>query len=293
MKAIGGLLIILTFISCNDTNHKSDKKETMNEQKEIKRDNAVINYEITGAGDTTLLFVHGSYIDQSYWKDQVSFFSPRYKVVTLDLPGHGKSGKERAHWSLKGFAEDVNAIIRELNLENVILIGHSMGGDVNLIAATSNPGPIAGFIAIDIFKNAATPPTPEIQQQVDTILQRLKTDFANTNEQYVRMVLVTPQTPREITDRVVQDYRNAYEPMGLETMPEIFTLHETERELLPQLKHKLYLINVDYMPTNEEALKKHAVNGYELRHMTGTSHYPMLENPDTLNRSLQEVIHAL
>lgn len=41
--------------------------------KEIKRDNVIINYQITGSGDTTLLFVHGSYIDQTYWKDQVKF----------------------------------------------------------------------------------------------------------------------------------------------------------------------------------------------------------------------------
>ena len=59
--------------------------------KEIKRDNAIINYEVTGKGDTTLLFVHGSFNDRTYWKNQVDYFSPNYTVVTLDLPGHGKS----------------------------------------------------------------------------------------------------------------------------------------------------------------------------------------------------------
>jgi sigma-B regulation protein RsbQ len=61
--------------------------------KEIKRDNAVIDYQVKGNGDTTLLFVHGSYIDQTYWKGQVDYFNSEYKVVTIDLPGHGKSGK--------------------------------------------------------------------------------------------------------------------------------------------------------------------------------------------------------
>ena len=36
--------------------------------KEIKRDNTLINYQVTGSGDTTLLFLQGSYIDQTYWK---------------------------------------------------------------------------------------------------------------------------------------------------------------------------------------------------------------------------------
>ena len=257
--------------------------------KVIKRDNAIINYNITGSGDTTLLFVHDSYIDQTYWEKQANYFNPNYTVVTLDLPGHGKSGTERKHWSTQGFAEDVVTLIKELNLKNVILIGHSFGGDIGLIAATSHLENIIGFISIDYFKNAATP-LPDYEQQAISIKQKLNTDFANTNEQYARMALLTKETPIEITNRVVKDFRNAYQPMAIETTPEIFKLFETEKRLLPQLKLKLYLINVDYMPTNEEPLKQYAGNGYEVLHMKGTCHYPMLENPDDLNKLLQQTI---
>jgi sigma-B regulation protein RsbQ len=257
--------------------------------KEIKRDNTIINYNITGNGVTTLLFVHGSYIDQTYWKKQVDYFSPNYKVVTFDLPGHGKSGTERKHWTTQGFAEDVITVIKELELKNVILIGHSFGGDINLIAATSNPENIIGFISIDFFKNAATS-LPDYQQQAAKIEQKLKTDFANTNEQYARMALLTKETPIELANRVVKDYCNAFQPMAIKTTPEIFNLFETEKKLLPQLKLKLYLINVDYQPTNEESLKQYAGSGYEVLHLKGTCHYPMLENPDELNKLLQQII---
>jgi len=81
--------------------------------------------------------------------------------------------------------------------------------------------------------------------------------------------------------------------MGIATTPEIFNLYQTEAKLLPQLKTKLYLINADYMPTNEAALRQHAKNGYEVLHMKGTSHYPMLENPDVLNKLLLEAIHEI
>lgn len=261
--------------------------------KEIKRDNATINYQITGSGDSTLLFLHGSYNDQTYWKSQVDFFSFNYTVVTLDLPGHGKSGKERKNWSVQGFADDVIAVIKELNLKNIVLIGHSLGGAVNLIAATSYPEPLIGFISIDYFKNAATPLAPDYQQQAVSIEQKLKTDFANTNEQYARMALLTGQTPSEITNRVINDYRNAYQPMAIETTPEIFTMFEIEKNLLPQLKFKLYLVNVDYIPTNEEPLKQYAGTGYEVLHMKGTCPFPMLENPDNLNILLKEATHKI
>jgi sigma-B regulation protein RsbQ len=194
--------------------------------KEIKRDNVTINYQVTGRGDTTLLFLHGSYNDQSYWKNQVKFFSPDYRIVTFDLPGHGKSGKERAHWSVEGFAEDVTAVINGLDLKNLILIGHSLGADINLIAATSDPNRISGFIAIDYFKNAATPIMPDYEQQAISLEQKLKTDFANTNEQYARMSLLTDKTSPEIINRVINDYRNAYPPMAVKTTPEIFKMFE-------------------------------------------------------------------
>lgn len=262
--------------------------------KEIKRDNAVINYQITGTGDTTLLFVHGSNIDQTYWSEQVHYFSSKYKVVTLDLPGHGKSGKERKHWTVQGFAEDVMLIIKELELKNVILIGHSLGGDINLIAATSQPENIIGFIGIDNFKDAAMPLASEYQEQAAAIEQKLKTDFANTNEEYARLVLLTKETPTEITNRLIKDFRNGYQPLGKEITSEIFNaLFETEKKLLPQLKLKLYLINVDYMPTNEAPLKQYAGGGYEVLPIKGTCHYPMLENPEALNKLLQQIIRKI
>jgi sigma-B regulation protein RsbQ len=261
--------------------------------KEIKRDNAVIDYQVTGSGDITLLFVHGSYNDQAYWKKQVEYFKNNYTVVTLDLPGHGRSGKDRKRWTIEGFAKDVEAVITELNLKNVVLIGHSMGAGIALMVATSFPEPLSGFIAIDYFKNAATPMMPDYKQQAASIEEKLKTDFANTNEQYARMALFTKQTPGKITDKVTGDYRNAYKPMAVQTTPAIFTIFESEKELLPKLKFKLYLINVDYMPTNEEPLKQYAGSGYEVLHMKGTSHFPMLEDPDGLNRLLEQAIQKV
>jgi sigma-B regulation protein RsbQ len=288
-------LITFSLCSCQNNDNAKSVKETksINKMKEIKRDNAVINYNISGTGDTTLLFVHGSYIDQTYWEKQVKYFKPNYTVVTLDLPGHGKSGSERKHWTVQGFAEDVSFLIKELNLKNVILIGHSLGGDINLIVANSHPENIIGFIGIDNFKNAATPLSLDYQKQAVSIEQKLKTDFANTNEQYAQMALLTKQTSTDITKRIITDYRNAFQPMAIETTPEIFKMFEIEKKLLPQLKFKLHLINVDYMSTNEVPLKKYAASGYDVLSIKGTCHFPMLENPNDLNKLLEQTIRKI
>ena len=261
--------------------------------KAIQRDGAGISYQLSGQGDITLLFVHGSYIDQTYWKKQVSFFSQDYTVVTLDLPGHGQSGTERKHWSVEGFAEDVVAVIRALDLHNVILVGHSLGAGICLMAADLYPAPLIGFVAIDFFKNAGQPLSPDFQQQADGIIQQLHKDFRNTNEQYARKVLLTEQTSPAITKKIVEAYRNAYQPMGIATMPEVFSFYKEEAGLLPRLPFKLYVINVDYMPINEAALQSVTTNGYEVLHMKGSCHYPMLEYPDQLNSLLHEAVQEI
>jgi pimeloyl-ACP methyl ester carboxylesterase len=259
----------------------------------IFRDGAAIEYQVRGQGDITLLFVHGSYLDQECWKSQVEHFERDFRVVTLDLPGHGRSGKGREHWSMAGFAEDVSAVIRETGPGPLILIGHSMGADVNLMAAASHPGSAIGFIAVENFKNAATPLPPENQAQVEPILGGLRSDFPGTSETYARMVLLTPDTPRPIADQVVDAYRNAYPPMGLAIVPEIFGIDRVEREFLPRLALKLHLINVDYFPTNEEPLRRYLPKGYSLTHLGGTCHFPMLENPGALNAALEGSIAGI
>ena len=165
-----------------------------------------------------------------------------------------------------------------------------MAGDINLIEAVVHPERIIGFIAIDTFKNAGSPLPAEFRQQVVAIEQGSMTDFADTNEQYARRALFTSNTSAEIKDRVVEAYRNAYPPMGQAITPEICRIDEMERGLLPRLPFRLILINVEYFPTNENALRSHTTVGYELLRLPGTCHYPMLENPDRLNEMLEDAI---
>ncbi|MEM9936875.1 MAG: alpha/beta hydrolase [Bacteroidota bacterium] len=114
-------------------------------------DQGVIHVNQCGQGDTTLLFVHGWGIDAEYWDEQQGFFCPGYRVVSMDMMGFGKSGKEREAYSIEAYAADVNTLIEELELKNVILIGHSMGGDVVLEAALNQPKVIA-MVGVDNFK---------------------------------------------------------------------------------------------------------------------------------------------
>ena len=256
----------------------------------IERENVKINYQETGAGNTTLLFVHGAFINMNYWSAQIDFFKHQYRVVTIDLPGHGNSGSNRTSWNIQEYGKDVCALINELNLKNVILIGHSMGGDIILEAAAKCTDSVIGFIGIDNFKNAGTAMPDEFQSQVAYILQLLKTDFANTSEGYARQALLSDSTDKAIVDRVVADYRNMDQNIGFSIISDVFTYYNRERELMNQLKYTMHLLNVNNIPTNKELLKKHAASGFDLTEIKGTCHYPMIENANEFNQLLQNII---
>src|SRR6267154_510258 len=85
---------------------------------------------ISGQG-FPLVFVHGFTTTSEFWREQAEEFSKAYRVIRINLPGHGASPAPTSRgYRLEDFVEDVNRVFRELSIEKAILIGLSMGGIV-------------------------------------------------------------------------------------------------------------------------------------------------------------------
>eukprot|EP01124_Arcella_intermedia_P024420 TRINITY_DN4105_c0_g1_i1.p1 TRINITY_DN4105_c0_g1~~TRINITY_DN4105_c0_g1_i1.p1 ORF type:complete len:265 (-),score=43.26 TRINITY_DN4105_c0_g1_i1:101-895(-) len=245
-----------------------------------------VAYQFSGKGPMALMFLHGAFMDMTCWERQVEHFAGRYTVLAMDFPGHGRSGKA-GPWGLRDFAGDVLEVLGKEGIEAVVLVGHSMAADVQLVAATQAPGRVKGWIAVDALKGGAAPLPAPLQAQVDGLLAGMAEDFPGTIGAFAGMALVTPATPESVRERVLRSFREASPAMGLQVMREVFSASSLEQELLPQLQVPAYLVNVDYAPTDEESLRKYVKKGVHLVRMEGTCHYPMLENPALLNEKIQ------
>ena len=289
-KAI--LLIVIASLLSNASKAQTQKRMTA-KQITIREKKVEINYFQQGQGDTTLLFLHGWCIDGMYWKNQVDYFSKTYNVYAIDLPGFGKSKAERTNWTIEEYANDVTAFIDTMNLKKVVIIGHSMAGEIMLQTALTNNPKIVGIVGVDNFKSIDVAFTPEQMKQMTDFLPLLEKDFKNSAPVYADLMLFHPTTSKEVKDRVKADFANSDSVIGYKTILTQMQYAYNDAQRLEQLNYKLYLINSDGFPTNEIGLKNHCKNGFQVETISATGHYPMIEKPTEFNLILEKVLTGM
>jgi sigma-B regulation protein RsbQ len=112
-------------------------------------------HNITAVGPEdapVMLLAHGFGCDQTRWRQVVPHFSDRYRVVLFDHVGAGNSDlaayDPQRYSSLEGYADDVVQICRELELTDIIFVGHSVSGMVGVLAATKAPALFRALVLI-------------------------------------------------------------------------------------------------------------------------------------------------
>jgi pimeloyl-ACP methyl ester carboxylesterase len=110
-------------------------------------------------GDRGLVFVHGGGAHAHWWTHVAATFSPQFRVLALDLSGHGDSG-HRPAYSLEQWTDEVMAVADSGKIDGPpVIIGHSMGGMVTIATAARHGDRVSGAIICD---SPVTEPDPEI-----------------------------------------------------------------------------------------------------------------------------------
>lgn len=115
--------------------------------------NTTISYTDSGHG-TVVVFLHGFLENKKMWQDYVGFFSAQYQIITIDLLGHGESDSFGYVHSMEDNANVVQEVLKHLNIENAIIVGHSMGGYVGLAFAELFPKNINKLVLLNSTSKA-------------------------------------------------------------------------------------------------------------------------------------------
>lgn len=243
--------------------------------------------DVRGQGDTALVFLHGWCGDREYWKHQAEAFAADYRIVTLDQAGHGESGKDRKEWTAAGLAADVETVVKELGLKRVVLVGHSMGGPVALLAARRLPGTVVAVVGVDTLHDAEVKVGEDVTKQ---FMEAFEKDFKGT----MRLGLggmFHEKTDAELKKWLLTRAEAQDQKMAMGHMRDMSALDQ--KTLLKEAKVPVRCINSAggyqfFTPTAVETNKKYA--DYNAVTIDEVGHYPMLEKPTEFNQKLRDVL---
>ena len=284
MKAKNLLLVFLAIsllLSSNGCKKQSVTSVT-------SADGVKIVFNQKGNGKPAIIFVHGWSNNKSIWDAQVAHFSEKYKAIAVDLVGFGDSGNNRLNWSISAFGDDVAAIIKNLKLKQVVLVGFSMGAPVVIEAAVKVPENITGVILVDDLQNIETKYSPETVNLFDSILMDLIT--YPTLEKAVNLGFLKKNP--ELNFPKIVDMVNKY-PSRIgyqESLSSYFEwINQDCTEKLKLVKAPVTAINSDSEPTNVEAFRKY-IPSFQAKIIPGIGHAVFWDAPDEFTLLLEESI---
>jgi pimeloyl-ACP methyl ester carboxylesterase len=182
---------------------------------------------------------------------------------------------------MPAFGEDVVAVVAELELGDLVLVGHSMGGDV--IVETALPGQVLGLVWVDTYSTLGE---PEPREAIQAFVAPFRKDFPAATRAFVRR-LFGPGGDPDLVEWVAADMAAAPPEVALDAIEHAVGNDAHIRPRLERLTVPVVAINPASRSTDPEPLARH---GVQVVAMPGVGHFLMLEEPGTFNRLLGEVV---
>jgi pimeloyl-ACP methyl ester carboxylesterase len=242
-------------------------------------DGLKIHWSSAGKGPNTVILVHGWTCDETTWRDQIPALSKSYRVVTLDLPGHGRSDSPKnGMFSMDLFARAVEAVRQDVKADRVVLVGHSMGTPVILRYAHLFPKHAAGLVLVDglVTMPPAPADAPPLAQQMSGPEGR------QVRERFVRGMFSAATTP-EMQTRIVSMMMGAPEATALGALSAVLDPAWQSNETISLPVLGLYADKSDL--ANRDVMKARFPN-LEYVEIPGTGHFLMIEKPEAFNGRL-------
>jgi pimeloyl-ACP methyl ester carboxylesterase len=252
-------------------------------------DGVTLHWTSAGTGPQTLMLVHGWTCDDTSWTGQVPALTKKYRILTLDLPGHGKSGMPKA-FSMDLFARAVEAVRAEAGVDRMVLVGHSMGTPVIRQYARLYPQHVAALVIVDGVVVLGGPPRPGVQPAQAPVADRMKGPEGRKNRETMIRGMFTPATPANLQDDVLKMMLAAPEATAYGAMVATFDPAIWKDDVMATPVLAVY---ADHSALgNPDSVKKIFPN-MQYVEVPGTGHFVMMEKPAEFNRLVVSFVDAL
>jgi|TARA_B110000263_G_scaffold40385_1_gene32106 pimeloyl-ACP methyl ester carboxylesterase len=248
-------------------------------------DGVEIVYYEKGTGNKTLLFIHGYGCNSKYWWAQLQHFSKNYRVISIDIGGHGESGTNRNDYTMANFGGDVVAVMNEENIKQSYLIGHSMGGPVALEAAVVLQDRVTAIIGVDTFHNIAKgPASPFVKLMVNTMFRFRQS--SSTNDAVTKQF--REDANLDLKNWVSQKAETTDPRASRGSLSSIIAMDYPTQ--LKKINVPIITLNSRFWMDTEVEEGHKEYSKYEVSFIDEVGHYVMMEKPTYFNKWLDGVL---
>ncbi|MFT5733832.1 MAG: pimeloyl-ACP methyl ester carboxylesterase [Planctomycetota bacterium] len=232
----------------------------------------------------TVVFIHGWCGNRSQWQSHMEKLVPDVTVVSVDLLGHGDSGKqERDEWTIPRYGRDVTGLIESLDLRDVVLVGHAMGGQVALEVALRLPDRIIGVVGVEsLHELNVEPATSADPEGFKAYLQGFQDGFMKAFEGFIGSA-VHVDTPKPIRERIARDARGCDKGVAIKLMKHFQT--RDLKTIVRTIESPVFCINSKIFETDIKG-NQELLPSFDAIRMDGVGYWPHLEAPESFQTEL-------
>ncbi|HOX77830.1 MAG TPA: alpha/beta hydrolase [Bacteroidales bacterium] len=136
----------------------------------------MLHFRVTGNGPAIVL-LHGFLESSEIWKNFARRLSKSFRVILIDLPGHGASGCIGGEHTMDAMAEAVHFVLINLGIKKCVMAGHSMGGYVTLAFAEKYPRMLKGLALFHSHAAADSPETAANRERTIALVEKDRLGF--------------------------------------------------------------------------------------------------------------------
>jgi pimeloyl-ACP methyl ester carboxylesterase len=237
--------------------------------------------ESRGSGGLPVLFAHSFAGDLTHWSSALEHLKPQRRAVAFDFSGHGRSPGAIGRYSYDELAKDISEVANSQQLEQFVLVGHSMGAAVAAQYAASHPARVKALVLVDPPPAPGAIPADQIRQihaSLDHDPYAVVEQFWN-QQMFIdshdnvkhRLLASLKKMPRNAVSELTKEAFAVDASQGLRRYPGPRFAIVTPRNNAPLSLH-------------------HAVPGVAFTVVEGTGHWIHLDKPDEFNKTLDGLL---
>ena len=251
-----------------------------------------VHYKETGRGSKALVFIHGFGCDMNTWEAQYEAFrgKPGLRMVFIDLPGYGKSGKPEADYTLQFFADAVDAVLKRLDIEEGVIVGHSLGTAVcrQYLISSGRKFSLCDIDGVYCFYQE--PVDPEYDAAIQAFASSFDGPGCRANIEGFVIALSGPETPDEVKEYAMRTMPETPEYVASSTMHHLVERRWWDGTAICNPVAVICTRNSGLDPDNKEKMSRLYPLLDDYTELTDCGHFIHMEQPSLVNSKLSALL---